>query len=217
MVFIDLRHSEPQNPTPTSRYSCVFANMVEIHVTKQAVAKRQIDAAIRILFAGEDPLAVHTVVAAAHGVLVGLEKKHRQQSTVADAYSDALNQLEKVFPDETLRQIFNGNDFKTWYQEIRRRPANFLKHADRDADKALNIAALETDHTLLEACTLYADLGFEPTIEMHAFARWHLAVYPHLEGDRLETASGFLHSLARNAQLECGKFLLERFYGQVNH
>ena len=94
---------------------------------------------------------------------------------------------------------------------MRRRPANFLKHADRDEDKTLNEATLESDHLLLEACTLYTDLGFEPTPEMYTFARWHLAVYPHEEGDPIETAAGFIYGLDRSAQLQFGAFFLNRF------
>ncbi len=125
-----------------------------------------------------------------------------------DAYSDALTQLRKHFPDKFLK--WDLQEFKTWFQRMRRGPANFLKHADWDGAKTLNPATLETDHLLLEACTIYVELGFPPTPEMKAFARWHLAVYPHEEQDPIKTAEGFVHELDRNSQLRCGAFLLEK-------
>jgi len=182
--------------------------MADVHITKQAAAQRQIDAAVRILFAEEDPLAVHTVVDAAHHILVDLANKNEKQPVLDDAYSDALKQLHKHLPDKTLR--WNLQEFKTWYRGESHRPANFLKHADRDAAKTLNPATLETDHLLLEACAIYMELGFKPTPEMNAFGRWHLAVYPHEEQDPIETAAGFVHCLNRTDQLQCGVFLLNQ-------
>jgi hypothetical protein len=183
--------------------------MAQVHITKQAAAQRQIDAVIRILFSGEDPLAVHTVVAAAHSILADLNKNYRKPFVMNGIYLHALNQLHEHFlPDETNK--WNLQDFKKWFHDVRNQPANFLKHANRDADKALNPATLETDHLLLEACALYMELGFEPTPEMYAFSRWHLAVYPHDEGDRIVTAAGVVHSLERTAQLQFGAYLLDR-------
>ena len=43
--------------------------MAELHLTKQAAAQRQLDAAVRIFFTGEDVLAIHTIVSAANNVL----------------------------------------------------------------------------------------------------------------------------------------------------
>ncbi|MBI3374243.1 MAG: hypothetical protein HY017_21170 [Betaproteobacteria bacterium] len=183
--------------------------MADVHITKQAAAQRQIDAAIRILFAEEDPLAVHTVVAAAHTILIDLAHKSEKQTALDDAYSHALKQLHEYLPHKTIG--LDLRKFKTLFQRVRRQPANFLKHADRDAAETLNLATLETDHLLLEACARYRDLGFEPTTEMYAFCKWHLAAYPHEEEDRIETAVGAVDSLDRTAKLQFGAFLLDRY------
>ena len=183
--------------------------MADVHITKQAAARRQIDAAIRILFAEEDPLAVHIVVDAARNLLVDLANKNEKQLVFwDDAYSDGLKQLQKHFPAKTL--MWNLQKVKSWYGYESRRPANFLKHANDDATKTLNPATLNTDHLLLEACTIYMELGFKPTPEMNAFARWHLAVYPHEEQDPIETAAGFVDRLTRTEKLQFGAFLLEQ-------
>ena len=185
----------------------VITNMAHIHITKHAAAQRQVDAAIRILFSEEDPLAVHTVVAAAHRILTDLVEKHRKSSFMDDAYLDALNRVREHFPEKT--QSWNIQHFKKWLRDERNRPANFLTHADQDADKMLNQETLKTDHLLLEACCRYEELGLPSTPEMSAFARWHLAVYPHEDGDAIETAAGFVDHLERTEQLEFGAFILK--------
>ena len=182
--------------------------MADFHVTKRAAAQRQIDAAVRVLFAEVDPLAVHTVVAAALGILVDLDKKRRKRSVLHDAYSDVLKKLDEQFPNTT--SMTDVLALKNFLQNKRRKPANFLKHADRDPANTLNPATLETDHLLLEACALYVGLGLVPTCEMNAFVQWHLAVYPHEAEDQVNTAAGFVHSLDRSAKLQFGAFLLDR-------
>ena len=57
----------------------------KIYVTKLAAAQRQLCAAIRMFFAGEDELAVHTVASAAYRVLSDL-KAERGRDEAADHY-----------------------------------------------------------------------------------------------------------------------------------
>ena len=91
------------------------------------------------------------------------------------------------------------------------RPANFLKHADRDAGKVLDQDSLQTDTLLLVSCVTYAELGLEYTPEMNAFCRWHLAVYPHEDGDAIKTDAGYVQDLSRAHQLEFGDFMLSHY------
>lgn len=179
--------------------------MAELHLTKQAAAQRQLDAAVRILFAGEDALAVHTIVAAAHNVLSDLDNKSGK--TELALYADTLSSLQKKYPGIPLPQ--EPAEFKAWLQRKNRLGANFLKHADKDSAKALDPSSLSTDHLLLEACGIYRALGLQPTHEMNIFGRWHLAVYPSQIEDRIITKSGDVSEFNRNEQLEFGLFLLE--------
>lgn len=57
----------------------------EIHITKLAAARRQICAAIRMFFAREDELAIHTVASAAYGLLRDL-KAERGRDEAGDYY-----------------------------------------------------------------------------------------------------------------------------------
>jgi hypothetical protein len=56
-----------------------------LHVTKLAAAKRQLQAAIRMFFLREDELAVHTIAAAAYGLLKDI-KRACGMSEAADAF-----------------------------------------------------------------------------------------------------------------------------------
>jgi hypothetical protein len=184
--------------------------MATVLVTKQAAAQRQIDTAIRILFSGEDPLAVHTLAAAAHNIFADLDNKGSKKSdTRYKRTSEEVQKqlMEKVVGDWT-------QDVKKLVQRPNRGSANFLKHADKDPDKALDQATLRTDDLLLEACVMYLELGFKLTPEMKAFARWHLAVHPRTHEDRLKTKAGDVCDLSREDQLEFGAFLLDNLFKQ---
>ena len=179
--------------------------MAELQLTKQAAAQRQIDAAIRILFSGEDVVAVHTVVAAAYNVITDLDNKSGKKALAF--YADILSDLQNAYPGIPLPK--EAAEFRVWFQRNNRSGANFLKHADKDSTKALDPSKLSTDLLLLEACGIYCDLGLKPTREMKAFIRWHLAVYPSHDEDRIITKSGDVSKFNRSEQLEFGLFLLD--------
>jgi len=180
--------------------------MAELHITKQAAAQRQLDAAIRILFAGEDVFAVHTIVSAAHNVLTDLDNKSGKSALAL--YAETLSKLQNEHPGIPLPP--DTEKFKWWLQQKNRwSGANFLKHADSDSRRALDPSTLSTDHLLLEACSIYRNIGLEPTHEMNVFGRWHLAIYPSQEEDRIVIKHGDVSELTRDEQLEFGEFLLE--------
>jgi hypothetical protein len=162
-----------------------------------SAAQRQIDAAIWMLFSGEDSLAVHTVAAAGCRLVRDLAK-HRRLPYASHMYENALTDayrglLGRSPTDDEIKRFFKWSN----------RPANFLKHADHDQNDFIDESEMNTEHLLLEASALYAMMGFDPTAEMRSCWRWHLAVYPHTDGDTLNTAAGPVHELPREDQLEC--------------
>lgn len=190
--------------------------MASVSITKLSAAQRQIDAAIRILFSEEDPLAVHTVVAAAHRIVLDLAEKRNLapytesiRKTIATLYRQ---QFGETIPSDKLQHWATQVEKKN-FRPYLNHPANFLKHADQDAEEALDQDSLQTDTLLLASCVTYAKLGLEYTPEMKAFLRWHLAVYPHQDGDEIKTASGYVHDLSRTHQLEVGDFMLSHYRG----
>lgn len=188
--------------------------MGSLEITKPMAAQRQIDAAIRMLFSGEDTLAVHTVAAAAHRIVLDLTEKgtgKRGQNPYTESLRGTLTTLYRDRLETSQLRARIQNDlpqFQSFFLHHLNRPANFLKHANRDAGESLDENSLETDLLLLVSCTEYKTLGFAWTTEMLAFCIWHLAVYPNEPTDPIKTAAGYLHDLSRPDQLECGNFLL---------
>ena len=173
-------------------------------ITKSSAAQRQIDAAIRMMFSGEDPLAVHTVVAAALGIVKDLTRKRGRVWRLEDSMNAFFHKWRPH-----LHKWEDPSEFTRFVVENLNRPANFLKHADRDHRNSLDETKMETDTLLLVSCVTYGDLGFSLSTEMRAYCRWHLAIYPREEGDAIRTAVGSAHKLPRHHQLEFGNHLLE--------
>ena len=192
--------------------------MASVDITKFTAAQRQIDAAIRILFSGEDILAVHTVTAAAHRVVLDLAEE-RGQNPYADSLKETLTTLYRerlgALPSSVKLQR-ELSQFEKFFRNYLNRPANFLKHADRDTGESLDQDSLQTDLLLLVSCTEYKNFGLALTPEMEAFCRWHLAVYPHEATDPIKTDAGYVHDLSRPDQLEFGDALLNLYRERLN-
>lgn len=134
-----------------------------VHVTKVAAAQRQLRAAIRLFFAEEDELAVHTVASAAYRLSADL-KSERGRDEVADFYLVSVFYVVRDFRRGTLPAHFTDDpEAMKWITEMaeqlpitesskledvrvsvssetarqywlkRNKVANFLKHADRDS------------------------------------------------------------------------------------
>lgn len=160
-----------------------------IYVTKLAAAQRQILAAIRMFFAQEDELAVHTVASAGYRILRDI-KKNRGHDEVNDVWRATLFYSVKAYIDgelstelaeskewmsimaEIVYQIPNWEslsfeDFKVAlpdgyakkYWRWWNRPSNFLKHADQDYDGLLPLNEVNNLLLLMAACSAYFDLA----------------------------------------------------------
>jgi len=172
-----------------------------VYVNKLAAARRQLDAAIRMKFLGEDELAIHTVAAAAYRILCEpkakrgrdeLEDLHlRGVFAVAEAYAKgSINLPPELASDKTMMDLIEWiagiirtrdnvteDEFKVelshWhkksYWSTVNKPTNFLKHADRDSNKALALKDLNTDYLIGMASAAYADLTGETSAECLVF------------------------------------------------
>src|SRR5215469_14605803 len=92
-------------------------------VDKTDVARRQISAAVRLFFKQYDAIVIHTVIAAAHQVLVdvGMQK----------GIEGALKSTKRM-EDAEMKDFLRGVNY----------PFNFFKHADRDHAAKINIGPL---------------------------------------------------------------------------
>jgi hypothetical protein len=197
--------------------------MAEVHLNKRAVAQRQFDAAVRLLFSGEDELAVMTIAHAVRKLCEELDQVLNPGEAAENAKALMEDVVRKfaaergVAPPENWGLKDDPNRIVGWWRGRRNRAANFLKHADTDSHDFLKFDPSEIDFALLEGCALLLKLTRQSTPEMMAFARWHCAVYPNEAGDELETGMEEegkrlrVHELGREAQLQLGQLLLQTY------
>ena len=127
---------------------------------KSEAARRQIDTAIRMLFSGEDPVAVHTLAMAGFRVLRDLAK---HAESPMESLIDSL-----IKPDKKAESWRHINSL-----------SNFLKHADKDPYEIHDPVEEEiNDVVLLLAAQYYQDLGHPLTHEMSALITWCMVLYP---------------------------------------
>lgn len=173
--------------------------MTKIRVDKFEAARRQIDAAIRMLFDAEDPVAIHTLAMAGFRILRDLAEQR------GESYMEnVINSM--IIPGKKAGFWGATNSF-----------SNFLKHADRDPDGTSDgVDEKVNDAALAFACMYYQDLGHLMTPEMIAFMGWFSALHPEFirkeTGTALRTTaeavSKSIKALPRHEQLAMGKQLL---------
>ncbi|MGH8569395.1 MAG: hypothetical protein ACREXU_15660 [Gammaproteobacteria bacterium] len=159
-----------------------------LHVTKLAAAQRQLRAAIRIFFDGEDELAVHTVASAAYKIIADL-KAERGRDEVADFHLTTIFYIVRDYRRGTLPPRFtNDPEAMKWIKDMaeklpitadmkaeevkvtvspetarkwwmkRNKAANFLKHADRDPRAHISLDDIDNLELLTQALASYTDL-----------------------------------------------------------
>lgn len=127
-------------------------NNVVTQVTKLDAARRQLDQSIRLFFGGGDLLAVHTLAFAAFRILLDIYPHHKED--------DFSKQVDAVIADLGWKH-FVGT-------------ANFLKHADRDADHVLDDDLEEPNVSIIGLATLlYRNIAGEFTDDMQGFDCWN--------------------------------------------
>ena len=107
-------------------------------ITKLEAARRHLDAAIAMYFANGDPVAVATLVGAAHIVLIDLTEASKQQSLL-DRY---------IRPEHRWRTFENAL----------REPQNYLKHAKTDPDATYDLNPHKTELLLFLDVLMFIEL-----------------------------------------------------------
>jgi hypothetical protein len=167
-------------------------------LTKLEAAQRQLSVAIRMLFGGQDPVAVHTLAGAASIVFTDL--------------------VEHIAPENSWdRMAQEDNDLSpSKYFNIIRQAQNFLKHARNDHTEVFDFDPNDTDAlTMLAVMNASEVAPMSP--EAQVFQLWFLAARYPLE---YSTQSPFreaieffgdLRTTARDQRLLAGQQALERF------
>lgn len=136
-------------------------------LTKLNAAKREINAAIRMFFIEEDPIAVQAVAAGGLQIISDLASK-KGVSVGIESFLDAIIEERR---DE--------------FRQLMRKPQNFLKHADRKDDEN---AVLEFNVESVEIYLLLASQAFQTftgrhTPETRIFYNWFLIHNPSVIAD----------------------------------
>lgn len=134
--------------------------MTKSRISKTDAAVAQLDESIYMYFNGRDPLAAHTVAAAAYEIL-------------HDLHDDGLIEcsLKDFLGREEAKKLMDGiRDFQ-----------NFLKHADRDPGGILNFDPGATEYLLQAALFIYVEhVGGKLTPNMKAYENWFVVCHPEV-------------------------------------
>jgi len=160
----------------------------KVHITKLAAAGRQLQAAIRMYFAVEDELAIHTVAAASYRLLVDL-KAERGMDEAANVYLTSVFYAIRDYRRSSLPEYLSSDpEFMAWVKDLaeqlpiranskideltvtvspqaarqfwksRNKIANFLKHADRDAGESIALDDIDNLLMLMQCFSAYTDV-----------------------------------------------------------
>lgn len=131
-------------------------------VSKLEAAQRQLNLAIRLLFADADAVAVHTLVGAASTVFTDL--------------------VERLVPEKSWdKQAQEANELTaSQYFQIMRKAQNFFKHAREDHDAKIGLDPNDTESLAFWAVMNASELA-PMSIEAQVFQFWYIASHSPIE------------------------------------
>jgi hypothetical protein len=126
---------------------------IKITITKFDAMRRQLRTGITLWFHDDDPVAVHTLVFAAHELL---HHEYRKRG-----FSDLLLDSKRIKPE--FRQ--------QWSVEIKK-AANFFKHARYDIASTFDFVPFINDLYIMYSVVALKKMGFRLILEEEAFVQW---------------------------------------------
>jgi len=173
-----------------------------LSITKLDAAEREIVAAVQLLFAGGDPIAVYTLANAAREITSTLCEKRGKRSVV-----DAIQEDR---PELSRKEIYR----------LASEHASFFKHADRDPDAILqHFDPTEADAVLWVACHDLGSLTGRKPVEADVFELWFLATRDLLKALGLGEIKELLGvtTSPRERQIAIGRSFLEAACAEMAH
>ena len=114
---------------------------MKLTISKLDAARLQLDAAIEMYFVSDNPVALHTLTAAAYNILRDIAiKEGSEQPFIKTTFICEYPESKR----KMLRDFING-------------PENFFKHADRDPTGTITFDPELTEVLLLDACAYFRD------------------------------------------------------------
>ncbi|MGH8565284.1 MAG: hypothetical protein ACREXW_14840 [Gammaproteobacteria bacterium] len=131
--------------------------MTQRTLSKLDAVRAQLDAAIEIWFTSDNPVAVHTLTAAAYNILRDIALKNgSERPFIKTAFVDEYPEAKR----KAIRDFLNNHE-------------NFFKHADRDPDSSITLNPELTELLLMDALAYFRDKN-EPKPQYYdAFKAWH--------------------------------------------
>jgi hypothetical protein len=124
----------------------------KLAITKLNAARRQLETAITLWFHDADPISVHTLVMAAHGILRALNKKRGGEPMLGDPTSPYIRPgFEKRVADMFVKS------------------SNFFKHGAKDPLTTDYFAPESNQYMILDACRVFTLLAQEKRPLMWTF------------------------------------------------
>jgi hypothetical protein len=133
-------------------------------VTKLDAAKRQLEKAMQLYFANDDPVSIHTLTAAAYNILRDVSKQKGVEPMLIKGLL-----LDLVTPEH--RGTF-------WDKVVE--AENFFKHADRDAEASLEFNPDTTELMMFDAGIQYQKLAEELPPLFLVYRMWCAVKYPNI-------------------------------------
>ena len=130
-------------------------------ITKSDAALCQLDTAIRLFFADDDPVSVHTLAGSAATVFEDLCR----HNDIEPFFEHIYRTLKSDSPKE-LRDLIN--EFKNFFKHADRDPLRLLQEFDDEANDHMLYIAVEDAHRLLGGLPVTAQV----------FQAWFCACYP---------------------------------------
>lgn len=134
-------------------------------ISKLEGARRNLKAAVRLFFENGDPIAIHTLAAAAQGVIRDVAKSRGLN------HPSILHDHPHV-PKDARKQ---------WIKFLNE-PRNFFKHADKDPDGMLEFDEVANERLLLDACITLAEISDQALSEVNVYLGWFTTANPKLRG-----------------------------------
>ena len=132
-------------------------------VTKTDAARRNLAAAIRLFFERGDPIAIHTLGAAAQTIIREVAKSRGLKHT------SLLHDHPHIRPEAR----------KVWI-DILNTPRNFFKHADKDPNGTLIFDPANNEMLLLDAAITLSEIDERHLSEANVFVGWFTTANPGL-------------------------------------
>ncbi len=124
-------------------------------IEKLEAARRNLAAAVRLFFERGDPIAIHTLAAAAQGVIRDVARGRGL------AYTSILHDHPDI-PAESQKE---------WIK-ILNASRNFFKHADADLNGTLEFDESANEILLLDACLVLSELSGHALSEANVYIGW---------------------------------------------